>query len=289
MHDITFVVGILSYTCDITWQFCWTSVFVGCERNNRVEIRLRQWRRVLNNLGPYGVVWTPYEDEDFSDMLPEHFFESGIKWIGLLGRWVVSSISPEARSQRQTRLVPIHGAFDLSPSRRYLQWYFQWAHLSLVGAGDQLDHAAGVVPDDLHDEVPDTPDLPQPDGDDIGVERGGRRGGRKGRRGHVDDDGSPPRASPPRARVHEYPLDVADEASPPAIITQHSYVTMDDVGGPSHAQHAEPLADAGQPCAEQPRVEQHDADEQRHGRRERRSPPCSTGGCLEPPAPRCRG
>ncbi|MED6151417.1 hypothetical protein PIB30_082207 [Stylosanthes scabra] len=283
-----------------------------------------------------------------------------------------------------------------------------------------------------------------PDGDDIGVEfyprrggrggcgrqggrapgrRGGRRGGRQGRGGGVDDDGSPPRASPPRARAHEGPLDVANESSPPAIITQHSYVTMDDGAGPSHAQHAnppvhEPLAcfvpgpqsqssqdivdlehdgvapqpgtmtqwlvagmmtsypqaggvlhvqlfsgmhdiplvvsshvfsgmhstppvasphafagshtfdqlhgtlpgshvtgsssggscshggkfsdlhtfrhdtdqaDAGQAFAEKPPAEQHDADEQGHGRRERRPPPCVTGGCLQPPAPRRRG
>ncbi|MED6148844.1 hypothetical protein PIB30_056867 [Stylosanthes scabra] len=229
------------------------------------------------------------------------------------------------------------------------------------------------MPDDLHDEVPETPDISQPDGDDLGVEfypwRGGCRGGTQGRGGGVDDDDSPPRASPPRARAHEEPLDVANESSPPAIITQHSYVTMDDGAGPSHAQHVDPLAHeppacfvpgrrsqssqdtvhlahdgvapqpgtmtqwlmagmmtstpavasphafAGshtfdqlhgtppgshvtgsssggseQPPAEpQPLAEQHDADEQGRGRRERRPPPCGTSGCLQPPAPRRRG
>ncbi|MED6121751.1 hypothetical protein PIB30_033092 [Stylosanthes scabra] len=47
--------------------------------------------------------------------------------------------------------------------------------------------------------------------------------------------------------------------------------------------------DVGQPFAEQPPAEQHDADKQGRGRRERRPPPCGTGGCLQPPAPRRRG
>ncbi|MED6163385.1 hypothetical protein PIB30_079411 [Stylosanthes scabra] len=79
--------------------------------------------------------------------------------------------------------------------------------------------------------------------------RGGHQGGRQGRGGGgVDDNGSPPRASPPRARAHEEQLDVANESSPPTIITQHSYVTMDDRAGPSHAQHADPLAHEPPAC-----------------------------------------
>ncbi|MED6141368.1 hypothetical protein PIB30_102745, partial [Stylosanthes scabra] len=320
-----------------------------------VEIRLRQWSRVLNNLGPYEVVWTPYEDEDFGDM-PEHFFESGIKWIGLLGSWVVSSISPELLSVLMTCTdwKAVLGGGVVSRLSFWL-WYFQWAHLSLVGDGDQLDHAAGVVPDDLYDEVPETPDIPQSDGDDIGVEFYPRRGG--GRGGVVDEvvvllageedivEGDrgvvvvwtmtivllelvrlelehmrihwmlrtrlrPLRSLPsihiPRSQSSQDTVNLAHDgvAPQPGTMTQwlvagmmtsypqaaspHAFVgslKFDQLHGTPPGSHVTGSLSGGSGSHR----EQHDVDEQWRGRRKSRPPPCGTGGCLEPPAPRRRG
>ncbi|XLR06643.1 hypothetical protein S83_034581 [Arachis hypogaea] len=72
--------------------------------------------------------------------------------------------------------VRIYHSIDLRPSQRYIQWYVGWAHLVLVGHGDQQDPMAGPIPPDLSDYTPQAPELRQPkDGDLPELHPGGGR------------------------------------------------------------------------------------------------------------------
>ncbi|MED6184716.1 hypothetical protein PIB30_050215 [Stylosanthes scabra] len=64
---------------------------------------------------------------------------------------------------RETSVVPIEHTIDVRLSERYLQWYFQWASLALLGVDDQLDDAPERMPGGLHDVVPDAPELYKPE------------------------------------------------------------------------------------------------------------------------------
>ncbi|MED6144610.1 hypothetical protein PIB30_017344 [Stylosanthes scabra] len=131
--------------------------------NDRLGTRITHWRRVLNNLGPFGVEWTPYKDEQFVDILLERFLEAQDTWraaaqwlpaysrapliLGDMhemdgrlgsGEWYPDFLSGwyGLWRDRDTNLVPVDHNFGVRSSRRYLQWYFQWARLSLLGVDD---------------------------------------------------------------------------------------------------------------------------------------------------------
>ncbi|XP_057744160.1 serine/threonine-protein phosphatase 7 long form homolog [Arachis stenosperma] len=60
---------------------------------------------------------------------------------------------------RRLSRVRIYHSIDLRPSQKYIQWYLGWAHLVLVGQGDQQDPIAGHIPPDLSDYTPHAPEL----------------------------------------------------------------------------------------------------------------------------------
>ncbi|MED6144063.1 hypothetical protein PIB30_011859 [Stylosanthes scabra] len=115
---------------------------------------------------------------------------------------------------KEDNLVPIDHTFDVRPSRRYLQWYFQWELvIRLTGSpvACSLREALGLK------FYPREGGCGKRDGRAPG--RRGRRGARQGHDGRANDD---------------------DDTSPPPIFTQQSHITRDDGSGPSHVQHAEP-------------------------------------------------
>ncbi|KAL4349738.1 hypothetical protein AHAS_Ahas10G0072000 [Arachis hypogaea] len=90
-------------------------------------------------------------------------------FLHYLGGWY------EMWDARLNHVLLLHYAFDLRPSQR---WYFQWAHLILLGQGDQVDTMFGHVPDDMPIDFLPPPDLDQPEDGDLSQVR--PRGG-----GHV--------------------------------------------------------------------------------------------------------
>ncbi|XLU41373.1 hypothetical protein S245_036187, partial [Arachis hypogaea] len=105
-------------------------------------------------------------------------------WCNCCFRWVgyeQRNDSEEFRLRWWRRLLN-----NLDIHNRYIQWYVGWAHLVLVGHGDQQDPMAGPIPPDLSDYTPQAPELRQPkDGDLPELHPGG---GRRLRREPRDDD-----------------------------------------------------------------------------------------------------
>ncbi|MED6220041.1 hypothetical protein PIB30_041297 [Stylosanthes scabra] len=102
--------------------------------------------------------------------------------------------------------------------------------------------------------------------------------------------------TPPVASSHVFtgPLTFDQAHGTPHVASPHAFAgshTFDQLHGTPPESHVTGSSSDGsdQADAGQPRAEQHDAYEQRRGHRERRSPPCGTGGCLQPPAPRRKG
>ncbi|QHO18800.1 uncharacterized protein DS421_11g323620 [Arachis hypogaea] len=180
------------------WRFPLVERWVGYEqRNDSEEFRLRWWRRLLNNLDIHNVEWTPYADPDIQHILPPIVFEGEESWNahiptrplnidemhvhdGRFGRneWYPDYLSGWYDMWRDRGLsrVRIYHSIDLRPSQRYIQWYVGWAHLVLVGHGDQQDPMAGPIPPDLSDYTPQAPELRQPkDGDLPELHPGGGR------------------------------------------------------------------------------------------------------------------
>ncbi|XLR49595.1 hypothetical protein S83_000267 [Arachis hypogaea] len=99
------------------------------------------------------------------------------RWVGYEQR----NDSEEFRLRWWRRLLN-----NLDIHNKYIQWYLGWAHLVLVGHGDQQDPIAGRIPPDLSDYTPHAPEIRQPkDGDLPELHPGG---GRQLRREPRDDD-----------------------------------------------------------------------------------------------------
>ncbi|MED6117396.1 hypothetical protein PIB30_109643, partial [Stylosanthes scabra] len=67
------------------------------------------------------------------------------------------------RDRAQSRLILEMPVGGLRPSRQYLLWYYQWAHLTLRGFRDPVVPAAPFIPGDVVDGIPEAPDMVQPE------------------------------------------------------------------------------------------------------------------------------
>ncbi|KAL4398465.1 hypothetical protein AHAS_Ahas01G0294600 [Arachis hypogaea] len=85
--------------------------------------------------------------------------------------------------------LPIHHHIELRPSLLYMNWYLQWAHIELIGLGDQHLVAAGVMPKDLPIHHPLAPDLHQPKDGHLPEMRPAAGGGRGRGRGRAKGRG----------------------------------------------------------------------------------------------------
>ncbi|MED6223189.1 hypothetical protein PIB30_071548 [Stylosanthes scabra] len=152
--------------------------------------RVRMWRMVLNGINHRAVEWTPYDYPVLQAIVPSDFAASHPFW-GLLGahqhiplrplnidvmhryndRWGKGEWYPTYlrgwynmwRGREQSRLVLQMAVGGVQPSRQYLLWYYQWAHVILMGYRDPAISAPGVIPDYVRDGISEAPDMVQPE------------------------------------------------------------------------------------------------------------------------------
>ncbi|MED6112108.1 hypothetical protein PIB30_058713 [Stylosanthes scabra] len=110
------------------------------------------------------------------------------------------------RDRAQSNLDLDMAVGGVLPSRQYLLWYYQWAHMTLIGRGDPSMPAQAMVPDYALHEIPDAPDMVQPEDGELPrvhlrVTR--RRRAPSGRgRGQAAPAGSLAREEEPQQGVH---------------------------------------------------------------------------------------
>ncbi|MED6113488.1 hypothetical protein PIB30_071258, partial [Stylosanthes scabra] len=149
------------------------------------------------------------------------------------------------RDRAQSHLELDMAVGGVLPSRQYLLWYYQWAHMTLIGRGDPYMPAHGVVPDYALDGLPDAPDMVQPeDGELLAVHPRvpRRRRPPAGRgRGRAAPAGSPTREEAPQQGVHadrsqdfEFGMTDADFLS--LGLAGPSHTTPDTQAGTSQSQ-----------------------------------------------------
>ncbi|MED6146103.1 hypothetical protein PIB30_031587 [Stylosanthes scabra] len=154
------------------------------------------------------------------------------------GEWYLDFLQGwyEMWQGRAAHRLPLDLHPDLRPSRSYLEWYFQWANLVLVGRGDEQDQLVQHVPLDLPVFDLPAPQLHQPEDGHLPEvrPRGGRqirvrnrRGGRAGR-GRGQGPEQEPVQEPPvqDPQVQEPPVQEPPVQDPP--------VQDPSEAGPSH-------------------------------------------------------
>ncbi|MED6219749.1 hypothetical protein PIB30_038578 [Stylosanthes scabra] len=131
------------------------------------------------------------------------------------------------------------------PSRQYLLWYYQWAHMILIGRGYPSMPAHGVVPDFALDGLPDAPDMVQPEDGELPavhprVPKRRRPPAGRGRGRHAPT-GSPAREEAPqqgvdadRSQDFEFGMTDADFLS--LGLAGPSHTTPDTQAGTSQSQ-----------------------------------------------------
>ncbi|MED6222759.1 hypothetical protein PIB30_067491 [Stylosanthes scabra] len=169
----------------------------------------RVWGMILNGIDHRGisvsVEWTPYDAPAVQAIVPgETRRQMGRRrgrgeWYPMLQGWY-----DMWRGRAHSRLDLEMAVKGVLPSRQYLLWYYQWAHMILTGYRDPLIPAPGVIPDYARNEISKAPDMVQPEDGELPAthprvtKRRRAPAGRSRGRGQAGPDGSPARADEPQ-------------------------------------------------------------------------------------------